>query len=81
VPDVVIRDVSAEDLVRIDAHAAREGLSRSEYLRRRLHEVAARLVCPVTAADLRRFEARFKDLGDPETAAGMVVTARLRRPR
>jgi hypothetical protein len=66
VPDVLIRDVPAEDLARIDAHAARLGLSRTEYLRRRLRQEAARPVGPVTTADLQRFAARFADLGDPE---------------
>jgi hypothetical protein len=66
VPDVLIRDVPAEDLARIDAHAARLGLSRTEYLRRRLRQEAARPIAPVTAADLERFATRFADLGDPE---------------
>jgi len=66
VPDVLIRDVPAEDLARIDAHAARLGLSRTEYLRRRLRQEAERSIGPVTAADLDRFAARFADLGDPE---------------
>jgi hypothetical protein len=66
VPDILIRDVPAEDLARIDAHAARLGLSRTEYLRRRLHQDAARPVAPVTADDLRAFTARFGDLDDPE---------------
>jgi len=65
-PDVLIRDVPAEDIARIDAHAARLGLSRTEYLRRRLRQDAARPVGPVTVADLRRFSSRFLDLGDPE---------------
>ena len=65
-PDVLIRDVPAEDLARIDAHAARLGLSRTEYLRRRLHQEAARPATPVTADDLRAFTARFGDLDDPE---------------
>lgn len=64
-PNVLIRDVPAEDLARIDAHAARMGLSRTEYLRRRLHQDAARPVTPVTADDLRAFSARFGDLADP----------------
>jgi hypothetical protein len=64
VPNVLIRDVPAEDLARIDAHAARLGLSRTEYLRRRLHQDAVRPVTPVTADDLRAFAARFGDLGD-----------------
>jgi hypothetical protein len=65
-PDVLIRDVPAEDLARIDAHAARLGLSRTEYLRRRLRQEAARPVEPVTVAQLQRFASRFADLGDPE---------------
>ena len=65
-PNVLIRDVPAEDLARIDAHAARLGLSRTEYLRRRLHQDAARSGTPVTADDLRAFGARFGDLDDPE---------------
>lgn len=66
VPDVLIRDVPSEDLARIDAHAARLGLSRTEYLRRRLHQDAARPASPVTAEDLRTFAARFGDLDDPD---------------
>jgi hypothetical protein len=66
VPDVLIRDVPAEDLARIDAHAARMGLSRTEYLRRRLRQDAARAEAPVTVADLRTFSARFGDLDDPD---------------
>ena len=64
-PDVVIRDVPAKDLARIDAHAARLGLSRTEYLRRRLHQDAARAATAVTADDLREFGGRLGDLADP----------------
>lgn len=69
-PDVLIRDVPAEDLARIDAHAARQGLSRTEYLRRRLRQDAARPTGPVTVADLERFSSRFQDLGDAEAMRG-----------
>jgi len=65
-PDILIRDVPADDLARIDAHAARLGLSRTEYLRRRLHQDAAHPAARVTADDLRAFTARFGDLNDPE---------------
>lgn len=65
-PNVPIRDVPAEDLARIDAHAARLGLSRTEYLRRRLHQDAARPATPVTTEDLRAFADRFGDLAEPE---------------
>lgn len=62
--DVLIRGVPPEDLVRIDARAARLGLSRTEYLRRRLHQDASRPDSPVTATDLKAFAARFGDLDD-----------------
>jgi hypothetical protein len=64
--DVLIRDVPAEDIARLDAHAARMGLSRTEYLRRRLHQDASRPVTPVTPEDLTEFASRFGDLADPE---------------
>jgi len=66
VPDILIRDLPPEDLARLDAHAARQGLSRTEYLRRRLREDAARVDAPVVVADLERFADRFGDLEDPE---------------
>ena len=44
-PDVLIRDVPAEDLARIDALAARLKISRTEYLRRRLHQEATIFLC------------------------------------
>ena len=62
----MIRDVPAEDLARIDARAARLGLSRTEYLRRRLHQDANRPTTPVTAESLRAFNELFADLADPE---------------
>lgn len=65
-PDVLIRDVPAEDLARLDARAARLKISRTEYLRRRLHQEAAHPSSPVTSADLQRFASRFSDLDDPE---------------
>jgi hypothetical protein len=65
-PNVLIRDVSAEDLARIDALAARLKISRTEYLRRWLRHVAAHPSSPVTSADLQQFAARFSDLEDPD---------------
>jgi hypothetical protein len=65
-PDVLIRDVPAEDLARIDALAARLRISRTEYLRRRLHQEAAHPSSPVTSADLQQFADRFSDLGNLE---------------
>lgn len=68
-PDILIRDVPAEDLARIDAHATRLGLSRSEYLRRRLHQEASRPHVAVVTEDLQQFAERFADLADAETMA------------
>lgn len=65
-PDVLIRDISAEDLARLDAQAARLKLSRTEYLRRQLHREASRSSGRVSADDLRRVSSRFADLEDPE---------------
>jgi hypothetical protein len=65
-PDVVFRDVPAEDLARIDALAARLKISRIAYLRRWLHQEAEQLSSPVTSADLQRFASRFSDLADPD---------------
>lgn len=69
VPDVLIRDVPAKDLARIDALAARQGLSRTEYLRRRLHQEALQQQVSVRTEDLERFADRFADLSDAETMA------------
>ncbi len=63
-PDVVIRNVSAEDLNLLDEQAARLGISRSEYLRRHLHREARRTVGPVTVADLRALGDLVADLAD-----------------
>ncbi len=51
--DVLIRNVSAETLERIDSAAAQEGLSRTAYLRRQLDAIANPLA-RVTMDDLRR---------------------------
>jgi hypothetical protein len=62
--DVLIRDVPDEVLAGVDAHAARLGISRVEYIRRRLAADAASGAAPVSVEDLRRFADRFADLGD-----------------
>lgn len=64
--DILIRGVSEEVVERIDAQAAALGLSRNEFLRRKLDtdtysESQARL----TAADWKRSAATFSDLEDP----------------
>jgi len=64
--DVLIRDVPDEVIAAVDAHASRLGLSRSEYVRRRLAQDAAAAGSPVSARDLARFAEVFGDLADPE---------------
>lgn len=64
VSDVLIRDVPDAVLAGVDAHAARLGLSRVEYIRRRLAADAASAAVAVSVKDLRRFAHKFADLGD-----------------
>jgi hypothetical protein len=64
--DVLIRDVPDDVLAAIDHRANIVGLSRNEYLRRRLSQEAGRSEAPVTAADLQRFSDTVRDLGDPD---------------
>lgn len=63
--DVLIRDVSEAVLAGVDAHAARLGLSRVEYIRRRLAADAATTDSAVSTEDLRVFADRVGDLADP----------------
>lgn len=65
-PDILIRDVPADVLAAIDANAERLGLSRSEFLRRQIAQVAARSPQRCTVEDLQRFAETFADLDDPE---------------
>ena len=64
--DVLIRDVPDDVIAALDAHAGRLGLSRSEYVRRRLAQDAAAPGSPVSAEDLARFADTFADLADPD---------------
>ena len=64
--DVLVRDVPDEVLAALDACATRLGLSRSEYLRRRLAQDIAAPEAPVSVDDLGDFAAAFADLGDLE---------------
>jgi len=65
-PDLLIRNFPADDLERLDARAAALGLSRSEYLRRRLRQDARSSSEPVSVTDLQRFAATFSDLADDD---------------
>ena len=64
--DVLIRDVPDDVIAALDAHAARLGLSRSEYVRRRLAQDAAVQDSAVSVEDLTRFADMFGDLADPD---------------
>jgi hypothetical protein len=66
VADILVRDVPEEVLAAVDAHAARLGLSRVEYIRRRLAADAATAGETVSATDLRSFAHLAQDLADPQ---------------
>ena len=62
--DLLIRDVPDEVLAAIDARASRLGVSRTEYLRRRLAQDAAVGEGTVGVDDLAGFQVTFADLAD-----------------
>lgn len=64
--DVLIRGVAEDDLARIDERATRLGLSRGEYLRRRITQDASREERHLTVADLQRAAALSQDLLDDD---------------
>lgn len=64
--DILIRDVPEDVVTAIDARAAAVGLSRNEYLRRRLAQESRVGARRVTLEDLRDFAQRCADLTDPE---------------
>lgn len=64
--DMLIRDVPDDVIAGLDAQAGRLGLSRSEYVRRRLAQDAAAPGSAVSVQDLARFADVFSDLADPE---------------
>jgi plasmid stability protein len=64
--DMLIRDVPDDVIAALDAHAGRLGLSRSEYVRRRLAQDAAAPGAAVSVEDLARFADVFADLADPD---------------
>ena len=59
-------DVPDDVIAAVDANAGRLGLSRSEYVRRRLAQDAATPGSRVSADDLARFAETFVDLADPD---------------
>ena len=63
--DVLIRDIPDDVLTALDQLAARLGLSRTEYIRRRLAQDARAARITVVTGDWRRFADDYRDLGDP----------------
>ena len=69
-PDILIRDVPAHVVKRIDNAASGARLSRNEYMRRKLaNEVGLPEERHVTMEDLRRFAETHQDLKDPDVMA------------
>lgn len=68
--DVLVRDVPEDVVAALDARASRLGLSRSEYLRRRLAQEAMMSPEPVTVEHLTQFAETFADLADEEVMRG-----------
>ena len=68
--DVLVRDVPEEVVAALDARASHLGLSRSEFLRRRLAQEAVSGPQPVTVGHLTVFAETFADLADAEIMKG-----------
>jgi len=66
--DILIRDVPGDVVAVLDSRASRLGLSRSEYLRRRLTQDAVGSSGPVSTEDLKRFASTFGDLAALEAS-------------
>jgi hypothetical protein len=64
--DVLIRNVSEDDLAQIDHQATRLGLSRNEYLRRQIEQLASRRSSSVTRVDFVRLSELAVDLLDDD---------------
>ncbi|MDO2394745.1 type II toxin-antitoxin system VapB family antitoxin [Mycobacterium avium] len=64
--DVLIRDVPDDVLAGLDARAAELGLSRVEYIRRRLAQDARASRVPVTHDDLQRMGRAVAGLADDD---------------
>jgi plasmid stability protein len=63
--DVLVRDVPDDVVAALDARAAKLGLSRSEFLRRRLAQESLG-GSAVSVSDFADFSEAFADLVDPE---------------
>lgn len=65
----MIRGLAEDEIARLDADADRLGLSRNEYVRRRLSADSRAGGGRVTVADLEGFARRHADLGDETVMA------------
>lgn len=63
--DVLIRDVPDDVLATLDQRATQLGLSRTEYIRRRLAQDAHAATMTITANDWHRFTNTYSDLANP----------------
>lgn len=70
VSDVLIRDIPDDVLAGLDARAAELGLSRVEYIRRRLAQDAGMTRVAVSRDDLRRLGQAIAGLADEELMRG-----------
>ena len=64
-PDVLIRNIPAADLERLDEQARRYGLSRTDFLRRQLHQQAHRSLDSVAVSGLSSMSEPLADLAGP----------------
>ena len=64
--DMLIRDLPDDVVAALDAQAERLGISRSEYVRRRLTQDAVTSGATVSTSDLARFAEVFADLENPD---------------
>ncbi len=68
-PDLLVRDVPDDVVAALDAAARRSGLSRSEWVRRKLAQEVEAVTPAVTVADLQRVAEAFADALAPEVMA------------
>jgi plasmid stability protein len=64
--DMLIRDVPDDVIAALETHARHHGLSRTEYVRRRLAQDAAHSGSLVSTGDLARFAGTFAGLAEPD---------------
>jgi plasmid stability protein len=67
--DILVRDVPDDVVAAIEARAAALGLSRTEFLRRRLAQEVVSTEA-LSVADFSAFAETFADLTDPEVMSG-----------